>query len=344
MKIGSCIHIFVLLTIATCQPACKREIPVETVAATIPRIIEPAQAYRLLDSLTDVSIIEVSQPDDFALGHLPGALRLWRPDYEDHDNYPYEGMRATQAQMEALLSRLGVKSGQFILLYDRSGNVESLRLAWLLDLYGHREWCIMNGGIVAWQQEGFPISDKQSTPIATTYRFAGAPAQEQMVADMEEVLAALQDTNVVLLDTREEEEYLGLPYIDKGEAHPWKKGAATFGRIPGAVHINWSEAVELDVDHRLKSLRALRWNFTSRGITPDKKIITYCQSGVRSAHTTFVLKEVLGYPEVKNYDGSWIEWSYHYKKQQDVPITQELTELQHQERLMALKKVLSARL
>ncbi len=106
MKIGSCIHIFVLLVIIAFQPACKREIPAETVVASMPRIIEPAQAYRLLDSLTEVSIIEVSQPDDFALGHLPGALRLWRPDYEDHDNYPYEGMRATQQHMEALLLEL----------------------------------------------------------------------------------------------------------------------------------------------------------------------------------------------------------------------------------------------
>ncbi len=347
MKILSSFHILasgvcMLLIVA----ACKREAPKVTAEHTAQvqaqeskpvRIVEPEVVQTLLNGHKSLKIIEISKSEAFAEAHLPGALNIWRPDYENRQDYPYEGMRATKTQMKALLSRLGIAPQDTILVYCRGGNVDALRLFWILDLYGHEHLLVMNGGFEAWRQAGFPVSKEKSSPIVTDYRFE-QPENDAKLADLEEVLTAIGDTNIILLDTREAEEFNGFPYIDKGKVWPWKDGASTFGRIPGAVHINWSEAVELNGDHRFKSLRALRWNFETRGITPDKTIITYCQSGVRSAHTTFVLTDILGYPHVKNYDGSWIEWSYHYHTLHDVPVERELTEAEHAQRLADLQK------
>jgi thiosulfate/3-mercaptopyruvate sulfurtransferase len=124
------------------------------------------------------------------------------------------------------------------------------------------------------------------------------------------VIASTIDTPTIIVDSREDYEFLGTPHLSKGQITRYKAGAFTRGAIPGARHLNWSESVDLHADHTFKSLADLNHNFRKQGIVPHKNIIVYCQSGVRSAHTTFVLKHLLGYPNVKNYDGSWIEWSY----------------------------------
>ena len=92
------------------------------------------------------------------------------------------------------------------------------------------------------------------------------------------------------------------------------------GCIPGAVHLNWSELSDLDGDHRIKCIKDLEYNLERKGITRDKEIIVYCQSGSRSSHTAFVLSKILDYPKVKNYDGSWIQWTYMHKQDGDMPI------------------------
>ncbi len=347
MKILSFFHILALVNgITLALGACSQEAAKsggaekETISKTevkTSHLVEPDDVKRMMDEGKKLAIIEVSKKEDFVTGHLPGALNVWRPNYENREDYPYEGMRATKAQTEALLSRLGILPQDTILLYCRGGNVDALRLYWILDLYGHQHLLVMNGGYEAWKRQGLPLEKEMVTPVATDYRFM-QPENRVKLATIDEVRSAIGDTNVILLDTRELEEFTGAPYIDKGKVLPWKDGASTFGRIPTAIHINWSEAVDLDGDHRFKSLKALKWNFETRGITPDKKIITYCQSGVRSAHTTFVLTEILGYPNVKNYDGSWIEWSYYYKNNQDVPIERDLSEAEHAKQLAALQK------
>ena len=312
--------------------------PLQTAVSITPFLLSVEDVKERLANSDNLVIFEISKSDKYHQGHLPGALQLWRPDYENNVDFPYEGMMATRPQMERLLGRHGVMDSTEIIIYDTKGSADAMRLLWILRSYGHPKAAVMDGGKTAWQQVQYPLSQEPlPVPVPTDYHFP-EPASSLQIASMEDVLAALTDTNIIIIDTREPEEFMGKPYLQQNQLLYYKKGAFTSGAIPGAIHINWSDAVDLDGNHCFKSLQALQYNFTQKGVSPNKQIITYCQSGVRSAHTTFVLTELLGYPNVRNYDGSWIEWSYFYQNGQKVPIEQHtpLAEVtQESERLAA---------
>ena len=312
--------------------------PLKTAVSVTPFLLSVEDVKERLANSENLVIFELSKSDKYHQGHLPGAYHLWRPDYENNTDFPYEGMMATRRQMERLLSQHGVLDSTEIIIYDTKGSADAMRLLWILRSYGHHKAAVMDGGKAAWQQAQYPITEEAlPAPIPTDYHFTG-PVSSLQMASMEDVLAALTDTNIII-DTREPEEFMGKPYVQQDELLYYKKGAFASGAIPGAIHINWSDAVDLDGNHCFKSLRALQYNFTQKGISPDKQIITYCQSGVRSAHTTFVLTELLGYPNVRNYDGSWIEWSYFYQNGQKVPIEQHtpLAEVRQESERLAAK-------
>lgn len=294
----------------------------------------------LLRKEPNIIIFEVSKSTEFEKKHLATAQNLWRPDYGSKANSLYGGMHASREEMEYLLSKRGVSADSKIIIYDVKGGCDAVRLAWILRGYGHEETYVMNGGKTAWQQANLPMTQAVSDyPRMTDYKFISLHKILEF-ADIETVKKAINNPDYVILDTREEKEFFGQPYLSKGEIYPWKKGAFTFGCIPGAIHLDWSDAVDMSVDHRFKCLKDLEYNFECAGVTPDKKIIVYCQSGVRSAHTAFVLKEILGYPNVKNYDGSWIEWSYHYMTKNDVQVERHISEDAHELMLAELKKSL----
>lgn len=297
---------------------------VHTAVQISPFLWSVEQVQRHLLNAAQSKVFEVSKTAKYQQGHLPKAQNIWRPDYENANDYPYGGMMAKREEMAHLLNQFGVSSTDTIILYDTKGSVDAMRVLWILTNYGHHNVIVMDGGKTAWEQAGFELtttivpSPKNTTP----YQFPHPPNQDR-VAGIQDIQDALTDTNIILLDTREPEEFLGQPYEYKGEVINYKPGAFASGCIPGAVHLNWSSAVDLNTDHCFKSLEALRYNFEQKGITPDKQIITYCQSGVRSAHTTFVLTELLGFPNVKNYDGSWIEWTYKAQEDTKIPIQQQ---------------------
>ena len=145
---------------------------------------------------------------------------------------------------------------------------------------------------------------------------------QSSIATFDEVMAAIKDTNTILIDTREPYEYSGSPFINKGVVLPCKKGAFNRGSIPTAIHLNWSILADLNGDHRIKCEKDLKYDLKNKGIDSKKNIILYCHSGSRTSHTYYVLKHVLGYQHVKNYDGSWIEWSYRNSKDNTIPIQQ----------------------
>jgi len=292
------------------------------------------QTKNYLDTAAHYIIFEISKKEKYQKKHIPDAYNLWRPDYANTSDYAYGGMRASPAQMQTLLSKYGATHDTQIIIYDTKGSVNAARFWWILKEYGHEKAIIMDGGITAWQQASYALST-MSTPLPQTsdYRFV-KPLTKTKLATIDMVKNAISDDNVILLDTREPEEYAGQPYLKKNKMYRFKKGAFTNGNIPQAVHLNWSDAVDLKGDHRIKSIKDLKYNFEQAGITPDKTIIAYCQSGVRSAHTTFVLSEILDYPNVYNYDGAWIEWSYKHSKEKTVPIEQK-TSASEAERLIA---------
>jgi thiosulfate/3-mercaptopyruvate sulfurtransferase len=338
--------LLLLIACSACGPAHTPEelvvSPETVIIAEVPAsslLLSVAEVKARLAKANTIKILEISKADKYAQGHLSGAMNLWRGDYENHTDYPYSGMMASREQMAELLGKQGITAETDIVLYDTNGSVDAMRVLWILRNYGHPTVFVINGGKTAWKLAGYPLSTEQVLPgEATVYRFP-EPANTDKVATMEDVLAALTDTNTILLDTREPEEFFGKPYIHNGKLLYYKAGAYASGCIPGAVYMNWSDAVDLEGDHCFKSIAMLRYNVAKKGLNPNKKIITYCQSGVRSAHTTFVLSELLGFPNVKNYDGSWVEWTYYYQNGRQVPIEHHTTEegvrLEH-ERLLAI--------
>ena len=313
-----------------------REISPDSITAE--GLISTFAVHDFQEAGNDFVLFEVSKKDNYDTGHLPGALQVWRPDYENKSAYEYGGMRASKEEMQIFLSERGVSPTDKIIIYDIKGGCDAIRLAWILKIYGHEDIHIMNGGKSAWKKAGYDLTtDAPALSSPTDYRFT-KETDESDIVTLEEIKDAINNPNIIIVDTRGEEEYLGEPYISKGKLYPWKKGASTYGCIPSAVHLNWSDAVELSDDHRFKSLKDLKHNFTQVGITPDKEIIVYCQSGVRSAHTYYVLHEILGYPNVKNYDGSWIEWSYNFIKNANVSVERHTTEQEHKDLLVKLQQ------
>jgi len=304
-------------------------------------LISVYQAKKWMDEKYPMTIFEVSKKEKYATGHLPNAIRLWRPDYENKVDYEYDGMMATKEQMEALLSKNGVVSDSKIVLYDTKGCVDAMRFRWILMLYGYDNIAVVNGGKTAWKEAGYELTTEPVSSIIPTNLSFPSTNSLPKVATMKNVEAAIQDTNIIILDTREMEEYLGQPYISKGKLFSYKKGAYTHGCIPTAIHLNWSDAVDLNSDHCIKSLKDLHYNMKKVGISPNKEIITYCQSGVRSAHTTYVLTELLGYSKVTNYDGSWIEWSYYHQKDKNLKIEQHTPKSEFDSLFIHLEKQLN---
>jgi thiosulfate/3-mercaptopyruvate sulfurtransferase len=172
---------------------------------------------------------------------------------------------------------------------------------WLFQYYGHENVKVMNGGRAKWVREGRPLT--REVPVYTPTRYRAAERNGAIRAFRSDVFAHLQ-TGAPLVDVRSPKEYTGeLLHMPN---YP-QEGATRGGHIPGAANIPWSKAADPD-NGAFKSAAELRQLYESMGVTPDKEIIAYCRIGERSSHTWFVLKYLLGYPNVKNYDGSWTEW------------------------------------
>jgi len=253
------------------------------------------------DHLKDpkVRVIEVSVDQSaFDQGHIPGAVALnWFHDLEER---PHRDI-ASKPTIERLLGNAGVSPKTTIILYGDNNNWFAAYAYWLFKLYGHRDVRIMNGGRKKWMDEGRPM-----TKETTTYPKARYRAQDpdgSIRALRETVLKSIGKAGKGLVDVRSPREFSG--ELLAPENLP-QEGAQRGGHIPGAVNIPWGEAVR--PDGTFKSADDLKALYQGKGITPNKEIIAYCRIGERSAHTWFVLTELLGYPKVRNYDGSWTEW------------------------------------
>lgn len=256
--------------------------------------ITPMQLKDLMDNGKDVIVIGALDP---AKGDAPiaGSFTMWRDDYSAAEGvYPYGGMRNTQAEMEALLSSFGATPESTIVVYAANSHHDSARLWWQVKLLGHEDVRYLDGGLNAWLGAGYPVGGAAPAVTATEYK-APAPSLA-LVASIEDVVAALENGTVI--DTRSADEEAGKTTT---------KGAFGPGKIGDALFIEWKKSVGEDTT--LLPIADLKALYSS---VEDNNVIAYCQSGVRSAHTLFVLTQALGYENVKNYDGSWIEWSYEF--------------------------------
>jgi len=302
---------------------------------TCERLTTPEGLYGWMNQESrTLLILQVSPFEVYEGEHIEQAHQIWRPDYAA-DEGVVGGMMASQEKVEQLLGKFGMTADTHLVLYDAKGNVDAARFAWILKYYGFTNFCLLNGGLTYWKAQGFKTtSELPNRPTPKRYVLE-SPIDASILARKDDVMTALSDTNTILVDTREGYEYLGQPFISKGKVHHHKKGALRSGSIPGAIHFNWSRLADLHGDHRIKAERDLRFDLEAKGIASDKQIILYCQSGSRTSHMHFVLTEVLKYPWVRNYDGSWMEWSYWNQRDSTYPI-QQLTSLDSVEMQVAL--------
>jgi thiosulfate/3-mercaptopyruvate sulfurtransferase len=256
------------------------------------------EAEQLSGSLSDYKLIDLRKPEEFQSGHIPSALNVWRNQITD-TSYAYGGMMPAKPQVESLLSKLGIQPKDTIVIYDDKAECDAARLWWILKFYGHEHIKLLNGGLTAWRAEGV-LSIDSSLSESTEYHFTDSP-DSTILSLIRDVELALLDPEVMVLDTRGDSEY-------SGEAH--KNGAARPGRINGSSNLDWAMAVDYNGTKKFLRAGELKEMYASIGIDGSKPVITYCHSGVRSAHTLFVLTELLGYRNIRNYDGSWVEWSH----------------------------------
>lgn len=259
---------------------------------SLPLVVEPAELEQHLHD-AGILIIDLCRPEVYVRGHIPGAAHL---EYAQIVAAcpPVMGLLPDGAQLSRALSGIGLTPERHVVAYDDEGGGKACRLLWTLDVIGHQHFSLLNGGLRAWVAENRPLSSGQGAPKTSHYQVGRL--NESAKADKDYILAHLQDADVKLLDARTPGEYRGVD-----------KRAARGGHIPGAVNMDWTLAIDAQNQMRLKPEAALRSQLAALGVTPDKEIITYCQTHHRSSHTYIVLK-ALGYPRVKGYSGAWSEW------------------------------------
>ena len=247
----------------------------------------------------NVRLVEVDvDTAAYDLGHVTGAVGWhWQNDLQQR---PMRDI-PTKAEWEALLSRSGIGNGTTVVLYGDNHNWFAAFAYWLFKLYGHDDVRLMNGGRAKWLAEGRETTTDIPTYPATTYR--AGEANRSLRAFRDDVQATIDDTGQALVDVRSPAEYSGELLAP---ANLPQEGAQRGGHVPGAANVPWATAVK--DDSTFKSVEDLRAVYGGKGVTADKATIAYCRIGERSAHTWFVLTELLGYPDVRNYDGSWTEW------------------------------------
>ncbi len=265
-----------------------------------------------------VRIVEVDYDPtaNYQLGHIPGAVLFdWRKDL----NHPLQRDIVTKEQLEELFSRTGIGEETKIVLYGDFNNWFAAYAFWDLQYYGVKNVVLMNGGRKKWIDEDMPLS--KDAPHYSPTRFRASAPDENIRVYLRQALELYNKPNVKLVDVRSPKEFTG--EILAPPEYPTEH-AQRGGHIPGAVNIPWSQAVK--EDGTFKTYEEIKKLYENQGVTADKDIVAYCRIGERSSFSWFVLKYLLGYPRVRNYDGSWTEWGNLIrnpieKPQQAQPVT-----------------------
>jgi thiosulfate/3-mercaptopyruvate sulfurtransferase len=246
----------------------------------------------------DVAVVEVDEDTEaYGRGHIPGAIAWnWRTDLQDRVKRDF----ISKEDLAALLGKSGISNDTLIVLYGGNNNWFASYAYWYLQYYGHDKTKLMDGGRKKWELEGRELTDEIPSRAPTEY--SSKDPNIQIRAFRDDVLAAIDKENLV--DVRSPQEFAGELLAPP---HLPQESAMVPGHVPSARNIPWSKTVRED-DGTFKPAQELRELYADEGIDLNKETIAYCRIGERSAHTWFVLHELLGVPKVRNYDGSWTEY------------------------------------
>jgi thiosulfate/3-mercaptopyruvate sulfurtransferase len=255
------------------------------------------------DHLGDPKVRIVESNEDILLysrGHVPGAVQIdWIADLNDPITRDY----LNREQFENLMSRNGISNDTLVVFYGDKSNWWACYALWIFELFSHKKTAVMDGGRLKWEKEGRPLSKDVPTVPITTYH-APDRTDYKIRAYRDDVLKHTQ-AGLPLVDVRSPGEYSGQLFHMDG--YP-QEGSLRTGHIKGAASVPWAKAANPE-DGTFKTAEQLRQLYEQeQGLNPSDSIIAYCRIGERSSHTWFVLKYLLGYPNVRNYDGSWTEW------------------------------------
>ncbi len=254
-------------------------------------LIEAASLAGQLDN-PKLRLVDVRAREDYDKGHLRNAvsapLALFRTTI---DGVP--GMAVPAETLEEILGSLGISNGSPVVACDEQNGMDAARFLWTLEYYGHRDVRVLHGGVAGWRSEGRPLVTEVPSVAPARYRATPHP---ELLATLEQVRASLGRPDVVLLDVRTPQEYSGQV-----------AQATRNGHIPGAINLEWVHNLEPAGTGRFKPAAQLRSLYESAGVTLDREVVSYCRTAHRAAHSYLALR-LLGYPRVRLYDGSWVEW------------------------------------
>jgi thiosulfate/3-mercaptopyruvate sulfurtransferase len=255
-------------------------------------------AGELEDQSRRPTLLDLRPAELFAQGHLRHAvhLDLFGVSLTDTDPAP---LKSFLWMIEHLLATRGVSADRPVVVYDSDSGIRAARAFWFLELFGHPNVRLLDGGVRAWTAAGFPLTSESNAPAETSWT---GERRAEVLATWRDVANRLDRSDVAILDTRTDGEYRGTTVR-----------AARSGAIPGAIHIEWTR--NLGPDGAFKPAAELTAMYAEAGITPDREVVSYCQGGYRAAHSYLALR-LLGYPRLRSYLGSWREWG----DREDLPI------------------------
>jgi thiosulfate/3-mercaptopyruvate sulfurtransferase len=240
-----------------------------------------------------VVVVDIRPKEAFEAGHIPGAVWYDRGALKDPDEKLFVIRPSLFAEK---IGALGIDSTKEVVIYDEGNGLWATRLWWVLDYYGHANARVVNGGFAKWEKEGRPLSREARQPTPAT--FVATPNPD-VICGLDYVMERVNnpEPNVVILDVRSQAEFTGADVR-----------AARGGHVPTSVNLDWQTSLTTNDPRVWRPAEELRAQFAQAGITENTSVITYCQTGVRAAHSLFTLRLVGLGENAKVYDGSWAEW------------------------------------
>jgi len=252
----------------------------------------------LLESHLDdehLLIVDLCKRETYQTQHVPGAVHF---DYSHivQVDKPIMGKVPSVQKLIEIFSSLGIDEQTHVLAYDDEGGGKACRFLWTLELAGHTKVSLLDGGIFAWVKNAFPCSQEVKEPVKRDFNLKPNPT---VMADLNFIQANLNNEQIQLLDSRSLAEYRGT-----------KAFALKGGHIPGAIHYEWTDAMNRNNNLCVLPINEIEQKLKDLGFSKDKTIVTYCHSHHRSSYTYYVLK-LAGFTDIKGYAGSWSEWGNH---------------------------------